>query len=99
MAEPNGSATPTVNVQVAARNATNYLQNLAPHIGSQITDVRLEEIELSEDEKFWFITLGFNRPINDPFTGILQPQTQRDYKQFKIDAETGKVKAMKIRAL
>jgi len=99
MADPNGSATSPINVQVAAQKAVNYLQNLAPHMGNQITNTRLEEIELSEDEKFWFITLGFDRLIDDNLLGQLQQRAERDYKQIKIDATTGDVKAMKIRTV
>lgn len=96
MAKANSPEIPTVNVQTAAQNATSFLQSLAPQIGAEIIDIRLEEVELSEDEKFWFITLGFSRSVDTQFA-ILQGQKQRDYKQFKIDAETGEVKAMKIR--
>jgi hypothetical protein len=97
MAEPNNSAAAPINVQLAAQKALNYFRTLAPHMGSQITNTRLEEIELSEDESFWFITLGFDRIIDDNFLGQLQQRTERGYKQFKIDAATGEVKAMKIR--
>lgn len=99
MAEPNGSATSPINVQVAAQQAVNYLQNLAPHMGNPITNTRLEEIELSEDEKFWFITLGFDRLIDDNLLGQLKQRAERDYRLFKIDAATGDVKAMKIRTV
>ncbi|QQE67477.1 hypothetical protein GFS31_41900 (plasmid) [Leptolyngbya sp. BL0902] len=96
MTEANSSAVSMVDVQTATQNAARFLQNLAPQIGAEIIDIRLEEVELSEDEKFWFITLGFLRPTDAAFA-ILQSQKQRDYKQFKVDAETGEVKAMKIR--
>ncbi|MEM9816601.1 MAG: hypothetical protein AAF827_09415 [Cyanobacteria bacterium P01_D01_bin.6] len=99
MEESNGSATSPINVQLAAQKAVNYLQRLAPQMGDQITNTRLEEIELSEDESFWFITLGFDRLINDQFLVQLQPKVERDYRQFKIDAATGEVKAMKIRTV
>jgi len=76
VAQPNGSATPSVNVQLAVQTASNYLQSLEPFIGNEITDVRLEEVELSEDEQFWLITLGFDRPIDSAFA-VIQNQRQR----------------------
>lgn len=98
MVEADISATQSINIQVATQNATSYLHSLEPYIGGQITDVRLEEVELSEDDKFWFVTLGFDRPIETPFA-LVKNQTHREYKQFKIDAATGDVKAMKIRTV
>lgn len=98
MAEPSGSATLDINIQMAVQTASNYLKSLEPFIGDEIKDVRLEEVELSEDEQFWFITLGFNRPVDSAFA-VIQNQTQREYKTFKIDTTTGKVKAMTIRTV
>jgi len=98
MSNSNGPDTSTINIQIATQNATDYLQSLKPYIGGQIQDIRLEEVELSEDGKFWFVTLGFDRPVDAPLA-ILQNQIQREYKQFKIDAVTGEVKAMKIRTI
>jgi hypothetical protein len=53
--------------------------------------VRLEEVELSEEEEgeFWYITLSW---VDDPVSG-------RAYKVFKIKADTGDVVSMKIRAV
>ncbi len=98
MVEADISTTQPINIQVATQNATSYLHSLEPYIGGQITDVRLEEVELSEDDKFWFVTLGFDRPIETPFA-LVKNQMHREYKQFKIDAVTGDVKAMKIRTV
>lgn len=99
MSEADSPTARTVDVRVATEQATNYLRSLAPYVGGKVNDVRLEEVELSEDEQFWFVTLGFDRPIDNNPLALLQNQTQRDYKQFKIDALTGEVKAMKIRTV
>jgi hypothetical protein len=69
----------------------------------------IEETELSEDGKFWLITIGFNRNIDpreqnlSPLVpgGILSTAEQkatirRDYKIFKVDSSTGEVVSMKI---
>lgn len=49
-----------------------------------------------KDERFWFVTLGFDRPVDKALVPL---QTHRDYKEFKVDAVTGEVKAMKIRTV
>ena len=53
----------------------------------------LEEVELSEDEKHWLITLGFRESRGlTPFD-----QGSQKYKLFTVDAITGQVRAMKMR--
>jgi hypothetical protein len=62
-------------------------------------NVSIEEIDKTEDEKFWLITLGF-----DPIRGaapktldkLLNPP-KTAYKVFKVNAKTGEVVSMKIR--
>ena len=50
----------------------------------------VEEIELSEDGRYWFVTLGFS------LSYLIGPKS---YKVFKVDAYTGEVLSMKIREL
>ncbi len=93
----------TINVQQAVMAAQNYFKSIKTMMGKPIQDLRLEEVELSEDKKYWLITLGFNHPINTPknplgIPGINEiPKFEREYKIFKIDSETGQVQSMKIR--
>ncbi|TCN65411.1 hypothetical protein [Acetobacteroides hydrogenigenes] len=57
----------------------------------------LEEIEISDDNKYWYITLSYESddvPVNQ---FQLIPTKSRKYKIFKIEAETGEVRSMKIR--
>ena len=86
-------------VKEAALAAQQYFHSL--WIDHKIEDLRVEEVELSEDEKFWSITLGFNRPadrVEDPLGEVLDaPRYRREYKIFKVDAETFQIKSMKIR--
>ena len=83
---------------VAARENFSSLQDM---IGFGTEDLRLEEAELSEDKKHWFITLGFIRPVDktsNPLANFMEtPNYEREYKVFKIDATTGEVQSMKIR--
>ena len=46
-----------IDVKTAVLVAQNYLQSLQDVMGGNIEDLRLEEVEISEDEKHWFVTL------------------------------------------
>lgn len=93
-----------VDVRSAVESAQQYLRSLQDVVvGETVKDLRLEEVELSEDRKFWLITLGFNTPAakkKKPLADLIDyPQTEREYKVFKVNAETGTVESMKIRTL
>jgi hypothetical protein len=89
------------DVKKAAIAAQEYLLSLWGGTGEKIQDLRVEEVEISEDDKFWLITLGFSRPadrVEDPLGEVLDaPRYRREYKIFKVDADTCQVKSMKIR--
>jgi hypothetical protein len=93
----------TLGVKDAVQVAINYFRSLQAQIAPEIQDIRLEEVEISEDEQFWLITLSFIQPSDvsqNPLPGIItKPQYERNYKLFRINAETGKVEAMKIRVV
>jgi len=85
----------SINVKQAVEIAAKHLQSLLP----TAENPRLEEAEISEDDRFWLITLGFYDP-NEPKSGAewaLISGPRRIYKIFKIDRATGEVRAMKIR--
>ncbi len=86
-----------LDVKEAAKKASDYFAALYPaHSGGfGPSDVRLEEVELTEDGQYWLITLSY--PLNTGLAGILDTTSRREYKVFKIDAGTGQVKSMKIR--
>ena len=90
-----------IDVKEAVKTATDYLGQL--YELAQLQDILLEEVSLSDDEKYWYVTLGFSRPLpsTDPMQklteGILK-RYQREYKVFQIDSATGQVRSMKIRA-
>lgn len=88
-----------VGVKEAVQAAIVYLKDLP--ISEDLSDLRLEEVEQSDDEKYWLITLGFYVPAtagNGPI-GEFLPRHIRKYKLFKVDAKTGKVRSMKIRTV
>lgn len=83
-----------IDIKQAAQAASNFIIGL--YSDQTISDVRLEEVELSDDEKYWFITLSFPAPNS---SGLLGLPTRRQYKILKVDRETGTVLSMKIREL
>jgi hypothetical protein len=77
------------NAKQATVIAKKYFEEL-----TGINEVYLEEVELSEDEKYWFITLGYYEPI----VGVLANLARRkNYKVFKVSTKDGQVISMKIR--
>ncbi|MDJ0553171.1 MAG: hypothetical protein QNJ68_01765 [Microcoleaceae cyanobacterium MO_207.B10] len=87
-----------IDVRGAVFAAKNYLESLPGLLGYKIKDLRLEEVELSEDKNFWLITLGFVSTTLEEEENFTFKQ-ERDFKIFKVNAETAKVESMKIREL
>jgi hypothetical protein len=95
-------ATTKINVKQAVAAAIAFIQEI---YSSNLPELLLEEVSLSEDGKIWLITLGFSR--ERPKTGIERefqriypfddPKFIRVYKTIEVDAETGEAKRMKIR--
>jgi hypothetical protein len=81
-----------INVKEAAKIAADYLE--AFYLDAK--NIQLEEVELSDDRLWWFITLSFIVP--DDLRMPMYP-IPKSYKIFKIDAITGEVISMKIREL
>ncbi|MEK7686106.1 MAG: hypothetical protein AAB466_11855 [Verrucomicrobiota bacterium] len=88
---------PLLDARQAAQAAVEFFRHLSA--GMRVTEVGLEEVELTGDEKYWLVTLGFDSP---PRKNLKLPDflhiPVRKLKVFKVDARTGKVVAMKIRA-
>ncbi|AFY81079.1 hypothetical protein [Oscillatoria acuminata] len=88
---------------LAARDYFNSVQDLMSQNGPlDIQDLRLEEVELSEDKKYWFVTIGYDLPksaMRNPLLPevVRTQEWERNYKIFKINADTGNVESMKIR--
>ncbi|MEO0806145.1 MAG: hypothetical protein AAFY33_07550 [Cyanobacteria bacterium J06643_4] len=70
---------------------------------SPFENVRLEEVERSEDGKYWMITLGYDiaaQPYDVPNVLFSRSDVrirQREYKLFHVNADSGDVEAIKIR--
>lgn len=96
-----------VNEQEAVKSALEYLQRVYPH---PLEGLDLEEIELDEQQRWWFVTLGFwehkprsllDKALAEKAVGLVlkvpSAEVTRVYKVVKVDAESGKAVSMKIR--
>ncbi len=60
-------------------------------------DVTFEEAELSEDEAYWYITLGY--PTKKRVQGFVEPFLyEQKYTIFVIDGEAGTLRSLKMRS-
>jgi len=84
-----------IDVKSAAHIAASYLLELIPAVRNR--NVLLEEVDQTDDGRYWLITLGYNGFATG--AAILRPGSGREYKTFKLDARTGKVLKMKIRSI
>ena len=71
----------------AAEKARQFVANLM----KGITDPQVEEVELTDGEQFWTVTVGYE--TRDAVSGFCKTRS----KLVKIDARTAEVKSMKIR--
>ncbi len=73
-----------VQVKEAVQRAQAYLPQVFHSAEGQ--DLRLEGVELTEDAKFWTVTLSYLNPSGPD--GLLDP-FRRDYKTVKLSADDG----------
>jgi uncharacterized protein (DUF305 family) len=83
-----------VDIKTSAQRAVEFLNMIYPHHGDGI---QVEEVDTSDDERYWLITLGYNVPESQNPLALAMGSKRREYKTFKVDRETGEVKSMKIR--
>ena len=76
--------------RISPREAAQHAQDYLLAVVDLVENVKIQEIELDDQEQFWFITLSY---YAHAAFGLIQ----REYKIFKVDAYTGEVKSMKIR--
>lgn len=86
-----------IPIKQAVEIAAKHLKDFFPS-AERIT---LEEAEISDDDKFFFVTLGYmdrDDPGSSPLIQALGAfDRAKKYKVFKICRETGDVRSMKIR--
>ena len=81
-----------IDVKKAADIAKEYLTSFFP----DGENVQLEEVELSQDKKFWKITLSFEGVADAVASSMLVGKSPK-FKVFTLDAKTGSVISMKRR--
>lgn len=86
-----------IDIKEAVAAAQEFIGKLYP----SVSNFALEEVQRSDDLKYWLITLGFLRekPPVKLFgqTIAASPQLERVYKLIKVNAENGEAVAMQIR--
>jgi len=84
-----------LDVKAAVLTAATYLNDLYSEYHLQ--NIRLEEVWLSDDEKYWYVTIGYDSltSARDPLAALRQPE--REYKLFKVRVEDGRLMEMKMR--
>src|SRR3954469_17735219 len=85
-----------VDVKGAVSRAVDSLKSLIPSAG----DILLEEVEISDDDRYWIITLSFTDPSRKggpAFAQALGYSGPRYFRVFRLDRGTGEVRSMKIR--
>jgi hypothetical protein len=95
-----------VSIRSAVDTALDYVRSL--YANNRPQDIMLEEVEFSETDNQWLITVGFSLPEVKAETVEHQPLVihsktiqalSRRYKVINIDAVTGEAVSMKIRAI
>lgn len=81
--------------------AADIAMKFVTHTFGGAANGRLEEIDSSDDGRYWYITVSIYRgPPQGAFADSLAPSKEyREYKTVTVDAETGEVKKVVIRQL
>jgi hypothetical protein len=87
-----------IDVRAAVSAVKDYCQFIQDLIRLSTNDIRLEELELSDDKQFWLITISFEgKTFTEEHPMGIRYIDEREYKIFKVNAQTGEVESMKIR--
>jgi hypothetical protein len=86
-----------LTLKEAVHKAKSFVLDL--YQGEQVTDILLEEIQLSSDKREWQVTIGFTPPwMQRGVHAMLGTHpANRVYKQMSVDVETGEVRDLRIR--
>jgi hypothetical protein len=98
-----------IDVKQAVSLAKDFAAKI--YKNEKIARLGLEAVERTEDGKHWLVTLGFSRPwsqakprkqeaFKTPLEQALsysrEPQPDREYKVFRVDAESGAVVSVEM---
>jgi hypothetical protein len=84
-----------IDAKQAVKIARQYFQEL--FADQPLVNIQLEEVERTDEGKFWRVTIGFDRQGPGDLRTILG-QVPRYYKVVTIDAITGEAESVKIRS-
>ena len=90
-----------VDVKAAVAKAMDYLKDM--YQIEHFRDVLLEDVDISEDNRYWNVTIGFTRhqesTSGGPMATLIGQSTEfkREFKVFQIDAESGDLRSMRSR--
>jgi len=88
-----------IDAKQAVKKAMAYLNEM--YDTADFRDALLEEVELSDDDRTWCVTIGFSRrqmsTSEGPMASLVGKTEgfKREFKVFTIDAESGVVRSMK----
>ena len=82
-----------IDVKDATRIATEHFAELYQ---GTYQNLAVEEVELSEDEKHWLVTLGFSVQGLQSMTAA---STTREHKEIRVATDSGRVVSMRIKRL
>jgi len=88
-----------IDFKTAVKAALAFLAEAYPN--ENLRDLRLEEIDLSADEKFWYVTVSYSREASSPseLAKTMGSFAVREYKVIAVRSDDGRVQSMKIRQL
>ncbi len=92
---------PKVDLQTAVNTALDFFRESFKSV--KPADVQLEEIQFSETEQRWLITVGYDNPRElhpESLQAMVYPSKrvlQRKYKVVQVDAQTGHPISITIR--
>lgn len=91
-----------LDVKEAVTDARKHAREL--FTDERLNNLALEEVDFDENHNQWLITLGYDSPsgVRRKKSGpavfpTVEEETKREYKVFRLDAETGRLISMKIR--
>jgi hypothetical protein len=84
-----------INVNEASEKAIEHLKKLYPDY--DLGKILFEEAEVTDDDRFWIITLSYKSPVAAGGVGKSVFVGDRSYKVFKLLADNGEIRSVKTR--
>ena len=85
---------------VSIKQAVQVAENALADLYDSPDGVQLEEVGLSDDEKYWRITLSFLAPRDSRLSisgALAERLRERQYKTLEINRQTGEFHGMTMR--